>query len=73
MKSSLGEHGLTGQNWPVNLRSDFARPRIVLVVSSCQGYQQTGVGYGIHPRENPLRLETFLGPPLMMPTYLRHA
>ena len=46
---------------------------MVLVVVPGKRHQQAGVGNGPHSRENPLRLETSGGPPLIIPTYFRHA
>jgi hypothetical protein len=73
MKRGLCQHRLAGQGGPVDLLPDFSSPVVMVVALSRQADKQAGIGYGVHRRENPLRVETSGGPPLMIPTYFRHA
>jgi hypothetical protein len=72
VESGLSQHRFTGYRGPCKLRADFDRPIMVLISLPGEGNQETSVGDGIHPRENPFRDETSRGPPLMIPANLRH-
>lgn len=67
MKRRFGEHRLAGQCRSIQLGSELNGPAMVLVTRSRKGHQKTGVGQRLHFDEKPFRLETFEGPPLMVP------
>ena len=73
MKGSFRENGFAGQSRPTDLLGNFIRPSMVRIASFHQSDKETGVYYGIHFREYPLREERSGGPSLKMPTYLRQA
>ena len=63
----FGQYSFAGQNRPANVLGDFNGPIVILVVFPRQGDKESGIGDGFYPRENPLRLDTSRGPPLIMP------
>lgn len=73
MKSGFGEHRFASQDRPCDLLSYLRRPLVILVCLSSERHKQASIGDGIHPRENPFREETSLGPPLITPANFLHA
>src|ERR1017187_9808657 len=62
LKGAFRQHGVARNQGFSDLLRDFNRPVVMVVVAVAEANQETGIGYCLHGREKPLRLERSLGP-----------
>ena len=62
VKSGLCQNRFASQERFGNAACEVQRPRVMSIVPIGEGDEEAGVGDTFHERENPLRLERFLGP-----------
>jgi hypothetical protein len=67
MKRRLRVDGHTGQQRLSDFFGDVDRPLVVPIVPPSKSDDKAGVSDTLHERENPLREETSIGPPVIAP------